>query len=171
MKRLCYCDLFGAFFYLFFFRQIKFQHTIFVLSLYAIVIDTVIQVEAALEALEGKFFADGFVLFCPGFFLLFETDRQLAIVNGQFKVFLVAAGCAEFQMIGVSRLMNIHRGKAKAFIAASTGGETLKELIYKARKALVSVVVYFYECHNQCVFVFSNFIRRDGWIKRHTIRA
>jgi hypothetical protein len=55
-------------------------------------------------------------------------------------------------MIGVSRLMDVHRRKkAKAFIAAQPGGETLKEFIYKAGQASMAVVVYFYECHSNFI--------------------
>ena len=135
-------NLFGAFFYLLFLGKQQFQDTIFIFSLYPIAVDTIIQVKAAFKALEGKLFTDGFVVFGLGFFLLVKTDGQLTVIHRKLEVFLASAGSAQFQMIGISRFMYVHRGKTIAFFPAQSGGKTLEKLIYKAGKALVAIVVY-----------------------------
>ncbi len=104
----------------------------------------IVEVKAAFEAAERKFFADRLVFFGTGFFFLFKSDRQLTIVERQFKVFFAAAGGAKFQMIGIRGFMDIDGGKTKAFVLYR---ETLEELIDELGDAPMSVVVYFYECH------------------------
>src|SRR6202012_371346 len=100
---------------------------VLVLGLDATGIDPVIEIEAAFKALERKFFADGLVIFGLRFFLLFETDRQLAVVDRQLEIFLGAAGCGELQVIGIGGLMDVYRRKTKAVFAAHTGRKTLEE--------------------------------------------
>ena len=137
-------DLFCAFLDLVLPGQQQLQDAIFIFGLDSVGIDLVVEIEAAFEAAEGKFLADRLVFFGTGFFFLFESDRQLTVVEGQRKVFFAAAGGAKLQMIGISGFVDIDGRKAKAFFLYR---ETLEELIDELGKAPMSVVVYFYECH------------------------
>jgi hypothetical protein len=162
LTRLLDRDLFGAFLDLFLLGKEKLQDTIVILGLDRTGVDPVIQVKAAFKALERKFFTDGLVIFSFVFFFLFKPDDQLTAVDRQFEVFFGPAGSGEFQMIGLSGLMDVHGRKTKAFFAAHASRETLKELIYEIRQALVAVVVYFYECHIQFFFVLFNLFDAKG---------
>ena len=140
-------DLFGGILHLFFLRQEKFQHTVVILSLNAVAVDLVIKIKAALEAPERKFFAYCFVLFRLGFFFLFKADGQLTPVYSYLEIFLATAGSTEFQVVGISRFMNVYRGKTKTFFLSETGRKALEEFIHKMGETSLSVVVNFYECH------------------------
>jgi hypothetical protein len=147
-------DLFGGFLDLILLGKEELQDTVLILGLDSTTVDPVIQVKAAFKALERKFFADGLVIFCLGFFFLFEADHQLTVVDGKLEIFLGAAGGGELQVVSIGGLMDVYRRKSKAFVAAQTSGETLKEFIYEVREAPVAVVVYFYECHIQSFLLF-----------------
>lgn len=143
-------NLLCAFLDLFLFRQQEFQDAIFIFGLDPVGIDLVVEAEAPFEAPEGEFLADRLVFFGSGFILLFKSDRQLTVVEGQRKVFFAAAGGAELQMIGVSGLVDVDGRKAKAFVLYR---ETLKKLIDELGKVPMSAVVYFYECHTIVICV------------------
>jgi len=145
-------NLFCAFLYLFLFRKEKFKNAIFIFSLDTITIDAIVQVERALKTLERKLLADRLIIFRFRFFLLLKANGQLTGFYGELEIFLAASGSAQFKMIGICGLMDIYRGKTKAFIPSQTGRQSLEEFIYKAGKALVAVVVNFYECHNLLIF-------------------
>jgi hypothetical protein len=157
-------DLFGVFFFLFLFRKEKFQHTIVVFSLNTIGIDAIIQVKSAFKALEREFLTDSLIFFRLRFFLLIEGNGQLAFVDGELEILFCTARSAQFQMIGFFRLMDIHGRKSEIAFTAPGSGEVLEKSIYEIGQVPCGMIVNFYECHSEFLFLILSilFDRKKG---------